>query len=44
MTGLSIEKGRYMASWGLDLLSGRPEATAIIDGMIAYLANKASGE
>lgn len=39
-----IEKGRYMASWGLDLLSGRPEATAIIDGMIAYLANKASGE
>ena len=38
------EKGRSLATWGLDLLSGRPEATAILDGMISYLANRANGE
>jgi hypothetical protein len=44
MTGLSVENGRGMASWGLDLLSGRPEATAVLDGLIAYLSGKACGE
>ena len=32
-----IGNGGYLASWGLDLLSGRPEATAILDGMIDYV-------
>ena len=31
------ERGRQIATWGLDLVSGRPEATAILDGIIAYL-------
>lgn len=39
-----IANGRGMASWGLDLLSGRPEATAVLDGLIAYLSGKACGE
>ena len=32
-----IGNGGHLASWGLDLLSGRPEATAILDGMIDYI-------
>ena len=39
-----IGNGRHLASWGLDLLSGRPEATAILDGMISYLANRDKGK
>ena len=34
------EKRRQIATWGLDLVSGRPEATAILDGIIAYLRAK----
>ena len=32
-----LENGRQIATWGLDITSGRPEATAILDGMISYL-------
>ena len=32
-----LEGGRQIATWGLDLMSGRPEATAILDGVISYL-------
>ena len=39
-----IGKGCHLASWGLDLLSGRPESTAILDGMISYLGNRDNGK
>ena len=32
-----LENGRQIATWGLDLTSGRAEATAILDGIISYL-------
>ena len=37
------EKRRQIATWGLDLVSGRPEATAILDGIIAYLRGNQTG-
>ena len=34
---VASEKGRLMASFGLDLLSGTPEGTALLDGIIEEL-------
>ncbi len=34
---LKVEKGRHMASFGLDLLSGDRESVAILDGIIEAL-------
>ena len=38
-----LESGRQIATWGLDLTSGRPEATAILDGIISYLGGMQEG-
>jgi hypothetical protein len=34
---IRTERGRHVASFGLDLLSGTPEGTAILDGIIESL-------
>jgi len=31
---IKADNGRHMAAFGLDLLSGTPEGTAILDGVI----------
>ena len=38
-----LERGRQIATWGLDLTSGRPEATAILNGIISYLCEMQEG-
>ena len=41
---LKAEKGRHMAAFGLDLFSGHPECSALLDGIVDVLRRQMAGE